>query len=456
MLKNFFNRIRSYIEEKTKNELNKDEYEFLPAALEVVETPPSPLGRSVLWLLFIFILIVVIWVMVGQVDEVAIAPGKIIPTGNVKTNQAEDKGVVKGIFVKDGQKVSKGELLIELDTTITAADVARIKREVAYYSLEIDRLLAEQSGSSFIPQQYPSLDPKDIAYQQNLYQTRLAEYNTKLLMAKALVMQNEADLATTKAGYKKQVELFAIAKEKEDRLLKLAQEDAIATFVVLDYQAKRIEIEEDINAQASEINRKQWNLIQAQEQLNSIVAERNKDISTSLMEDRKQLSIYSEELKKAEEKDRLSKIVAPIDGRVAQLAIHTVGGVVTEAQPLLEVVPEDAVLQVEAFVANKDIGFVSIGQSAEVKIETFNFQKFGTVDATVVEISPDAIEDKEKGRVYRVVLEIDKNSFDVNGKEVALSPGMTATGEIKIRQKRIIEFFLDPFKQYQSEALRER
>lgn len=456
MLKIFFNRIRSYIEEKTKNELNKDEYEFLPAALEVVETPPSPLGRSVLWLLFIFILIVVIWVMVGQVDEVAIAPGKIIPTGNVKTIQAEDKGVVKGIFVKDGQKVSKGELLIELDTTITAADVARIKREVAYYSLEIDRLLAEQSGSSFIPQQYPSLDPKDIAYQQNLYQTRLAEYNTKLLMAKALVMQNEADLATTKAGYKKQVELFAIAKEKEDRLSKLAQEDAIATFVVLDYQAKRIEIEEDINAQASEINRKQWNLIQAQEQLNSIVAERNKDISTSLMEDRKQLSIYSEELKKAEEKDRLSKIVAPIDGRVAQLSIHTVGGVVTEAQPLLEVVPEDAVLQVEAFVANKDIGFVSIGQSAEVKIETFNFQKFGTVDATVVEISPDAIEDKEKGRVYRVVLEIDKNSFDVNGKEVALSPGMTATGEIKIRQKRIIEFFLDPFKQYQSEALRER
>ena len=225
MLKNFFNRIRSYIEEKTKNELNKDEYEFLPAALEVVETPPSPLGRSVLWLLFIFILIVVIWVMVGQVDEVAIAPGKIIPTGNVKTIQAEDKGVVKGIFVKDGQKVSKGELLIELDTTITAADVARIKREVAYYSLEIDRLLAEQSGSSFIPQQYPSLDPKDIAYQQNLYQTRLAEYNTKLLMAKALVMQNEADLATTKAGYKKQVELFAIAKEKEDRLMKLAQED---------------------------------------------------------------------------------------------------------------------------------------------------------------------------------------------------------------------------------------
>lgn len=351
MFKKYFNRLRTFIEEKTQNELNKDEYEFLPAALEVVETPPSPLGRSVLWLLFIFIIIVVVWVLVGHVDEVAIAPGKIIPTGNVKTIQAEDKGVVKGIYVKDGQKVSKGELLVELDTTITAADVARMKREVSYYTLEIDRLLAEQSGQAFIPQQYPSLDPKDITYQQNLYQTRLAEYNTKLLMAKALVMQNEADLATAKSGYKKQTELFAIAKEKEDRLVKLEQEDAIASFVVLDYQAKRIEMEEDINAQASEINRKQWNLIQSQEQLNSVVAERNKDISTSLMEDRKQLSVYSEELKKAEEKDRLSKLVAPIDGRVAQLAVHTVGGVVTEAQPILEVVPDDAVLQVEAFVA---------------------------------------------------------------------------------------------------------
>lgn len=122
----------------------------------------------------------------------------------------------------------------------------------------------------------------------------------------------------------------------------------------------------------------------------------------------------------------------------------------------MAVVPEDASLEVEAWVANRDIGFVKPGQRAEIKIETFSFQKYGTIGADVVEISPDAIEDKEKGRVYRVALKLDKDNVLVNDKEVYLAPGMTVSAEIKIKQKRIIEFFLDPFRQYQSEALRER
>jgi hemolysin D len=175
-----------------------------------------------------------------------------------------------------------------------------------------------------------------------------------------------------------------------------------------------------------------------------------------MVDDRKQFQAYMEEVKKAEEIDRLSRIVAPIDGKVSQLAVHTVGGIVTAAQALMEIVPEDAEIQVEAWVANKDIGFIQQGQPAEVKIETFSFQRYGTIGATVVDISPDAVEDKEKGRVYRVLLSLDKNSFIVNDRKAAISSGMTATGEIKIKQKRIIEFFLDPFRQYQSEALRER
>jgi len=120
------------------------------------------------------------------------------------------------------------------------------------------------------------------------------------------------------------------------------------------------------------------------------------------------------------------------------------------------IVPEEVDLAVESWVANKDIGFVHEGQQAEVKIETFSFQKYGTVEAVVSEVSPDAIEDKEKGRVYRVMLKLNKNQMLVGDKQVFFGPGMTASAEIKIRQKRIIEFFLDPFRKYQSEALRER
>lgn len=456
MIRKINNWFKEWANYTNKSQKKREDTEFLPAALEVIETPPSPVGRKLLWTLFTLVIGITLWAFIGFVDEVAIAPGKLIPIGNVKTIQAEDKGVVKGIYVKEGQRVGKGELLIELDTTFTAADLTRIKKEVAYYSLEIDRLMAEQDEKAFTPKKYPDLEEKDIDFQMRLYQSRFLEYNTKISSAQFNVMQNEAALQSAKANYTKLVGLFQIAKEKEQRIERLVSENAIATFVLFDHQAKRLELEKDIEGQKSEISRLEWAVAQSKDVVAGIKAERIRDITNKLVDDRKLVQGYMEELKKAEEKNRLSHIVAPIDGRVSQLAVHTVGGVVTAAQPLLTVVPYDAEIQVEAWVANKDIGFVQKGQIAEVKVETFSFQKFGTILGEVVEISPDAIEDKEKGRVYRVLLSLDKKSFLVNDREVALVPGMTATGEIKIRKKRIIEFFLDPFRQYQSEALRER
>lgn len=436
----------------------KEETEFLPAALEVVETPPSPVGRIVLWTLFAVVVCTLIWSIVGKVDEVAIAPGKVMPIGHVKTLQAEDKGIIKKIYVKEGQRVSAGELLLEFDTTITAADLERLKKESAYLQLEIDRLLAERDGTPFVPdmQKYQGIEAKDLAYQQSLYGSRLSEYRTKMLAAQANLAQSEAALRSALATQDKQVGLFAIAQEKERRIESLVSENAVATFTLFDHQAKRLELQQDISAQASEISRLQWAIAQSREAIQLTQAERLRDVTTKLVDDQKQFQSYSEELKKAQNKDRLTRVVAPMDGRVSQLALHTVGGIVTPAQPLMDIVPEDAELLVEAWVANKDIGFVQIGQTAEVKIETFSFQKFGTLDAEVTDISPDATEDKDKGRVYSVLLKLKQAWVEVNGKEVALTSGMTATGEIKIRQKRVIEFFLDPFRQYKSEALRER
>jgi len=188
----------------------------------------------------------------------------------------------------------------------------------------------------------------------------------------------------------------------------------------------------------------------------SLKAERDKDIASKMVDDRKSLQGYEEELKKAELKSRQSTIVSPVDGRVTQLSVHTVGGVVTDAQSLMIIVPDGTTLEVEAWAANKDIGFLKLGQQAEVKLETFNFQRYGTIDATVTEISADATDDKDKGRVYRIMLQLQQQEMQMAGGNVPLSPGMSATVEIKIRQKRIIEFFLDPFRKYKSEALRER
>lgn len=449
-------KLKTYFDMNDEGRLSVSEKDFLPAVLEVVEKPPSPAGRIVMWTMFALIFLIIMWSLLGHVDEVAVAPGKLIPVGNVKVVQVEDKGVVKAIHVKDGDKVTQGQLLLELDTTIPAADLASIKKLLDYYNLEIERLQAEKLGIPFSPQLTSEVDRKDIQLQLNVYQSRQNEFRAKLAAAEANVQQNQVSLDVARINEDKLQSLYVIAKDREERIDKLVKENAVAEFVLLDYRSKRLEVQQSLASQIADSARLQSAINQSRETLAGIVAEHERDIDTRLVENRKQVAAYSEELKKAAEKERLSHIKAPVDGRVTQLAMHTIGGVVTEAQALMVIVPEEVNLAVESWVANRDIGFVHEGQQAEVKIETFSFQKYGTVDAIVSEVSPDAIEDKEKGRVYRVMLQLNKNQIQVGDKQVFFGPGMSANAEIKIRQKRIIEFFLDPFRKYQSEALRER
>ena len=434
----------------------REENEFLPAVLEVTETPPSPIARIILWTLMLILVLGLLWTIFGHVDEVAVATGKVIPTGQVKVIQSQYGGVVKSIQVRDGQQVKEGDVLVELDETISAADQAQMRKQVAYYSLQLKRLEAERAGTSFAPTTDNELGPQEILHQQRLFDSRTAEIRQRLAQADAKVAEQQALQVSTAANLKKYASLLAVAQEQEKRMKTLLDQEAVSYFAYLQYEAKRIEIEQNLAAQQAEIFRVQSTLQQAMRERDSIKAERDNDIASRIVDDRKQLMNYQEELKKAEQKSRQATLVAPVAGRVTQLAVHTLGGVVTAAQSLMVVVPEGMTLEVEAWAANKDIGFLQQGQAAEVKIETFNFQRYGTIDAIVADISADAKEDKEKGNVYRILLKLQRQDMEVGGRSVPLSPGMTATAEIKIRQKRIIEYFLDPFRKYKSEALRER
>ena len=439
-------------------EEKRQETEFLPAVLEVTETPPSPIGRKLLWLMIGLVTVALLWSVVGHIDEVAVATGKVIPVGQVKVVQAEDKGIVKAIHVRDGQRVKRGDILVELDQTISEADLARLKKEVAYYKLDILRLQSEQSGEHFSPSFTPELEAKEISFQVQLYNSRMGEYRSKIAAAEAAVAQQSSALVSAVAQQTKFREMLTIARDQEARMEKLMEQNAVSLFQVLQYRSSRIQVEGNLTSQIAEVSRLEAALAQSRQQLISVTAERNRDIAVKMVEDRKQLGAYQEELKKAEEKNRLAKLVAPVDGRVGQLSVHTVGGVVTAAQALMTVVPDDVRLEVEAWISNKDSGFVQVGQLAEIKVDTYNFQKFGTLDAKVMEISPDAAKqsDKDIELKYRVLLTLDKTKVNMKEREAQLVPGMSVTAEIKIRRKRIIEFFLDPFRKQTSEALRER
>lgn len=441
-------------------EERETETEFLPAILEVTETPPSPTKRLVMWTVLALIVIGLLWAFLGHINEVAVANGKVIPSGQAKTVQVKNKGIVKEIRVEEGQKVEEGEVLVLLDPTTTSADYDSLKKRAAYYKLDIQRLTAELTGQPFIPEEDPDLEAHDLAAEIALYQSRTNDYRTQHESRQEVIAQKKARLEAAQATYDKYNEGLKIARTKEDRLTELMQEEAISEFQLLEQQNQTIEYAQNAQSQLDEITSIQAEIAEAEQNLANVDASYRKEIMTALVDAKKEYYSVTESIKKADEDSRMATIVAPTSGRVYNLNIHTVGGIVTDAQALMQIVPEEASLEFEVYADNKDIGFIKDGQTAEVKVETFNFQKFGIVDAVVTEVSADAVNeiaDQERYKKFKLILvPSGKNTIDVFGEEVPLAVGMNVSAEIKIKEKRIVDFFLDPFRRYTSEALRER
>jgi hemolysin D len=434
---------------------NRAELEFLPAALEIVETPPSPIGRATLWIIASFFAIAVAWAVIGHVDEVAVAPGKVIPSGYTKVVQAEDKGIVRKLNVANGTPVKAGDALIELDTVATEADMSRLRKERDFYLLDLARLAAEREGREFSPPDGVGT-PEERLQQGELARARALEHRSRMdaLRQQALIARSALDSSIKQR--EKYKNILPIATDQRKRTEELALDGTVSLFEHQNYLQKEIEIRQDLLAQGAEAERGRRAVEEAEMQAQSAESERQSEISARIVDDRKQLQAIEEELVKAEEKNRLSRILAPIDGTVQQLDIHTIGAILTPAQPLMLIVPDGGAIEFEVWLENKDIGFVYAGQGAEIKVETFGFQRYGTLDAVVKSVATEAKEDEKRGLVYQAFLETSRDFYIIDGREVPLLPGMSVTGEIKIRRKRIIEYFLDTFRKYTSEALRER
>ena len=217
-----------------------------------------------------------------------------------------------------------------------------------------------------------------------------------------------------------------------------------------------MELQQDLATQQARLAEAASAAQETAQTLAALKAETNRQLADPRAQATTQALQLQAELAKANQRERLTQLTAPVDGVIQQLAIHSVGGVVTSAQPLMIVVPEQAEVTAEISIANQDIGFVNAGQRAEVKLETFPYTRYGTVDAQVKLVTADAVTDEKRGSFYPAVLTLSQNTMDVDGKRVPLSPGMNITAEIKTGQRRVIEFLLSPVQRAGSESLRER
>ncbi|HEX8750961.1 MAG TPA: HlyD family type I secretion periplasmic adaptor subunit [Nitrospira sp.] len=429
--------------------------EFLPAVLEIQQAPPSPIGRAITWTIIAVFTAGMLWATFGWIDIVATAQGKIIASGYSKIIQPYETGVIASIHVLDGQVVKRGEVLIELDPTQNRADRDRASNEYRAAKVDAARLRALIAGRSTFDEPSDG-DPQYIALQQHLLRDQLIEYQARAEAAQHLIDQRRAALDQTKENIRRLEATVPMEAERAEAYKKLLDHEAVTRMDFLQAEEQRIDKTQELAGQRKKLVQDAAALLEAEKNYRVTVTEFQQTKQAELSTIETKAASLSQDVTKAGQKADFQRLTSPIDGVVQQLAVHTVGGVVTPAQQLLIVVPQEHPVEVEAQVENKDVGFVKEGQPAEIKVETFLFTLYGTIPGKVLTVSDDAASIEDVGLVYPTRVSMDRSTVQVEGKQVNLSPGMAVTVEIKTGKRRIIEYLLSPLLKSVKESLRER
>jgi hemolysin D len=441
---------------------NKDdlEYEFLPPALEIEETPPSPVKRVLIWVILAIVACTSAWSYFGRVEIVAEARGKVIPDGRVKVVQPMEEGIIKAILVEEGQRVKEGQVLIDLDPTIKQADVESNVSSLRMQYLDRERLMDELEGRN--PGEGPlrrerknhvEASAEFKAVQGRLRSARESEYRAREESQRLVIAQRESSFTAAEAILVKLERTLSIVSEQESSLKELYRGGFASRMEWRDKEKELCAAQQDLEAQKKQVQNARDSLEEARKGLESLKHERDKSILADLVERERTIFSAEGEVTKARKRFEYEKLVSPVSGTVHGLATYTIGGIVKPAQDVVSIVPDGTPLIVEVMVQNKDIGFVKVGQETEVKLDTFPFQKYGTIRGKVIHLSPDAVEDEKLGPVYRMRSSMEKKTMPVEGREVPVTPGMSASVEVKTGNRRIIEFFLSPIIKYARESL---
>lgn len=456
--------------------MNRDELAFLPAVLEIQESPPLSAGRYILWGIMLFFTIAVGWACVGKVNIVGVARGKIVPSGRVKTIQPLETGVIRKIFVEQGEHVARGQPLVELDATLTGADRDQVLAQQLALKLDRARLLSiidalknthtmnnngsEISVNSQVTNDYFSeiseAAPTQVDLQKQRFRSQLHDFYAQQAALMDEKRQRNAERGAIVQRIQQLDATIPLITERTESLKNLLQGNLVPRVDYLELEQQRIEQVKEREIQKNNLTSTKAAIANIGQRLAAQKAGFVSQLLTELADAENRITAFDQDLIKADKRVTLQRLRSPVTGFVQQLAIHTVGGVVTPAQELMHIVPDKHALEIEAWIQNKDIGFVHTGQKAKIKVETFEFTKYGTINGEVSNVSNDAIPNERLGLVYAARIKMGRTTMKVEGKVVNLSPGMAVTVEVNIGKRRLIEYLMSPLLKYKDESLREK
>lgn len=456
----------------------RGELAFLPAALEIVESPPSPIGRAVGLSIVGFCLAALAWATFGRVDVIATATGKVVPTGRSKVIQPFETGVVQSIAVRDGQRVHQGDVLVVLDTSINEAERNRVTQDLVAIELQVAQLRAALTEvgdplAAFAPP--ANAPPARVEDQRRLLARQVEEHRARLGTLDRQLAQAEGNRAAISATIDKLVGSIPLIQQRVDAFQHLAKVGAGSLLNLVQNQQDLSEHQQELKVQAARLAEAEAGIAALTHQRQQVDAEYHRNNLSALTDAEQKAASLRFQLVQADQRLQLKTLTAPVDGTVQQRTVHTLGGVVTPAQPLMVIVPSEDGLEIEATVLNRDIGFVHPGDPVEVKVDTFNYTRYGLLHGVVLAISQDAVltnvptdtagktagdittsEPKGQALQYTARISLDRSQMQVDDRLVDLTPGMAITADIKTGSRRIIEYVLSPLLRLQQESLRDR
>ncbi len=466
-----------------------DELAFRPAHLELIETPVSPLPRWSMRAIILFAFIALVWSIVGQLDVVAVAGGKTITSGRTRIIQPLEPSIVKAIYAKDGQHVEEGQVLVELDATTASAELQRIQEALNTVRLSLARNTAllnsihwklnpeskapenkDNSKASYLlttSQQMiignnptlgdtPGIPENQKKTEQALLTSQYHSFISQIDKQKLLIQQKHDEIQTVKSQITKVSRMLTLAKAKTSDYHKLYNKQYASKHEWLAQEQEKVSLQNDLFIQRNRLLELTSGLEVQKQELNNMSAQFINNTTEKLNQARDNIAQYEQELAKNQQRKDILKLTAPVSGTVQQLAIHSIGGVVTEAQPLLAIVPDNEEVEAEVMISNIDIGFIKEGQVAAIKIASFPYTRYGYIEGTVANLSHDAVQDEKQGLIFPAKILLKQTYMNIEGVKVNLTPGMEITAEIKTHRRRVIDYFLSPLKQYASEGLREQ
>jgi hemolysin D len=444
---------------RSRRVLRTEETDFLPAALELVERPVSPTARITAWLLLGLLAVALLWLVLGRVDVVASAPGKLVPADDVKLIQPGAAGIVHAILVHDGQSVRAGQPLVELDPTVSDADTAQAGKALETAMLDAARLHAVLSaldgqGLRFTP---PAGTTADVAATQiALARAQLADIQAAGQTHAADTQVARAARAEAQIEAAKLTETLPLLDEQIAANEKLLEKGYVSKLRVIEMRRQRLSAARDRDAALATERKAEAQIAVTGGNSSQSTAEARARVLADLAKAESDARLRTEELTKAANRSSLQRLVSPVDGTVTQLAVHTVGGVVEAAKPIMVIVPARGRLVAEVAIANRDVGFVGPGQPVALKIEAFPFTRYGAVQGRLEQISSDAVQDEKRGLIYTARVALDRATIQRDGATIALTPGMAVTADIRTGRRSLASYLLSPIDEIRTTAARER